>query len=190
MASPLARRSRPSWSRFAGKAMKNRNHLQKPSDCLCHINSLHNLMAQKMSLGHGIGGTQRRMCMVRCGRVMASKLTRPNCVFVFLVRPLRQPGTVIQPELCCHRIITRRTAINQQSLRPKEKGGKVRQETTERLPPPIYKSPSFSPSINRRHPRQEEGGAPRTSGACSGSTSSRASSWLISSSSTSSQALV
>ena len=30
----------------------------------------------QMSLGHGIGGTQRRMCMVRCGRVMASKLTR------------------------------------------------------------------------------------------------------------------
>jgi hypothetical protein len=49
IASPLAGRSRPSWSRFAGKATKKRNHLRKLSDCLCHINSLHNLTAQKVS---------------------------------------------------------------------------------------------------------------------------------------------
>jgi len=76
-----------------------------------------------------------------------------------------------------------------QKKRVEKRGGKGRQETTERLPPTVYKFPSLSPSLYRRHRRQEEGGAPRTSGACSGSTSSRASSWLISSSSTTSQGM-
>ncbi|OEL28790.1 Tyrosyl-DNA phosphodiesterase 1 [Dichanthelium oligosanthes] len=49
MASPLARQSRPSWSRFAGKATKKRNHLRELSDCLCHINFLHNLMPHKLA---------------------------------------------------------------------------------------------------------------------------------------------
>lgn len=46
---PLVRRSRPSWSRFAGKAMKKKNHLQDLSDCQCHINSLRSRTAQKVS---------------------------------------------------------------------------------------------------------------------------------------------
>lgn len=79
--------------------------------------------------------------------------------------------------------------INQQALRPKEterrKAGAASNHgrSSERPPPPVYKFPSFSSSIYRGHQIQEEGRAPRTFGARSGSTSSRASSWLASSSS-------
>jgi hypothetical protein len=77
--------------------------------------------------------------------------------------------------------------INQQALRPKEterrKAGAASNHgrSSERPPPPVYKFPSFSSSIYRGHQIQEEGRAPRTFGARSGSTSSRASSWLTSS---------
>lgn len=80
-------------------------------------------------------------------------------------------------------------------LRPKRKekvgekrGGKGGQETAERPPPPVYKFHSFSPSIYRGHRRQEEGeehqGLPPI---VQDPHLSRASSWLISSSSTTSQ---
>lgn len=89
MASPLARRSRPSWSLFAGKVTK-RMHLLW--DCLCHTSFLHNLMAHKVS--HSL---DRRYCLFltiiiiflkaissfafRCPLVMGSEVHKEGCVW-------------------------------------------------------------------------------------------------------------